>query len=386
MPPPAPGVRLGPAVAPPGAQTSYIPDETDDGAAPPARRKGRVLPLLVAVLALGGFAAIVWYAYSWGTGDVPPGELPVVTAEQDLNDVKERPEEPGGMEVPHQDAQVLNDRGSDTHSTDTQEGQLERLLPPPESPQPPEPVEEPLAETPPVAASPQSPATDPQSPATDEGGTAVGDLPTEPPAAPQVGEAVDPSVAEAPAEAPPVPAADQPASAAPGSDDTVEVAEQPVVPPQPETSDSTAPAAPVDPAAPGTASTDLTPPAPPVPEPSTAEEAAPDPTVASPEPAAAPATEPATAASGPASVQSGDWVLQMAALRDRGAVDAEWARLQAKHPDLLSNLSLAVQTVNVEGQGAFHRLQAGPLPNRATATDLCGLLQGSGTDCLAKQH
>ena len=76
----------------------------------------------------------------------------------------------------------------------------------------------------------------------------------------------------------------------------------------------------------------------------------------------------------------------MAALRDRGAVDAEWSRLQAKHPDLLGNLSLAVQTVAVEGQGDFHRLQAGPLPNRATATDLCGLLQGSGTDCLVKQH
>ena len=85
-------------------------------------------------------------------------------------------------------------------------------------------------------------------------------------------------------------------------------------------------------------------------------------------------------------MRPGDWVLQMAALRDRAAVEAEWGRLQNKHADLLGGLSLAVQTVEVTGKGTFYRLQAGPLPNRATAEDLCGLLQAQGTDCLPKQH
>lgn len=365
-------MRLGPAVAPPSTETSYLPDD-EEAAAPPPRRKGRVLPLLVAVFALGGFAAIVWYAYSWGTGEVPSGELPVVTAEQDLNDAKERPEEPGGMEVPHQDAQVLNDRDGEDASAASDTGQFERLLPPPESPQPPEPLAD---------AGDQQPGT-------------ASDLPSEPPAPPQIGQASDtapdsspdtPSEAQVPSVSIPdapdpaspagapvdMPTADTPVAESPMPDgdqptpgETVEVSEQPVVPPQADTSPPATTSAPES----ATATTGQT--------------LAPAPSVAAP---SAPATADQTAATGSSAVRSGDWVLQMAALRDRGAVDAEWTRLQAKHPDLLGNLSLAVQTVAVEGQGDFHRLQAGPLPNRATATDLCGLLQGSGTDCLVKQH
>ncbi|WP_421709768.1 SPOR domain-containing protein [Algihabitans sp.] len=371
-------MRLGPAVAPPSTETSYLPDD-EEAAAPPPRRKGRVLPLLVAVFALGGFAAIVWYAYSWGTGEVPSGELPVVTAEQDLNDAKERPEEPGGMEVPHQDAQVLNDRDGEDASAASDTGQFERLLPPPESPQPPEPIADPVEEAPAAAAD-----------AADQQPGTAGDLPSEPPAPPQIGQAPDtapdsspdtPSEAQVPSVSIPdapdpaspagapvdTPTADTPVAESPMPDgdqpppgETVEVSEQPVVPPQADTSSPAATSAPES----ATATTGQTP----APAPS------------------APATADQTAATGSSAVRSGDWVLQMAALRDRGAVDAEWSRLQAKHPDLLGNLSLAVQTVAVEGQGDFHRLQAGPLPNRATATDLCGLLQGSGTDCLVKQH
>lgn len=321
------------------------------------QRRSRMLPLLVAVLALAGFGAIVWYAYTWGTGEVPPEQLPVVTAERDLSDVKEKPEEPGGMEVPHQDTDLLNQRSG----ADEAEGEetVERLLPRPEAPQPPEPAETQTAETQPPS----------------EEATAAGDLPSEPPAPPAISPPLEPVGEPEVAGEPPVPQADAraptpetvapeiPAAETPGetmaedqvqapppsegeralddapADSAVEVVESPVVPPEPE----------------------------PEPEPEM--------------PAAGPAPAMPTAAT----VQSGDWVLQLAALRERAAVEGEWQRLQAKHPDLLGGLALATQTVET-GSGTFIRLQAGPLPNRATASDLCGLLQAQGTECLAKRH
>ena len=376
-PPPAPGVRHGPAVAPQAAETGYLPGDGSQPTVQTPQRKSRVLPLTIAVLALGGFAAIVWYAYSWGTGEAPPGELPVITAERDLGEVKERPEEPGGLEVPHQDAQVMNDRGGSGAEGGTGAEQVERLLPPPESPQPPEPiVEEPVAEEPvvgapavdaPVSEEPAAgAASDPTADrATQEApGATVDDLPTIPPAPPQLGEAAPPAVAAE--DAPP--ATEAPTDLT-GEEGAVEVPERPAVPPLSEADEATPPA-------PAT-------PAPAAPTPAAEEPAA----QAAPETATAPPSVGApSAAPSAAGVQTGDWVLQMAALRDQAAVDAEWARLQAKHPNLLGSLSLATQTVTVEGQGVFHRLQAGPLPNRATASDLCGLLQAAGTDCLAKQH
>ncbi len=358
---------------------------------PPERpqRRSRMLPLLVAVLALAGFGAIVWYAYTWGTGEVPPEQLPVVTAERDLTNVKEKPEEPGGMEVPHQDADLLNQRsGADQADGDET---VERLLPRPETPQPPEPAETQTTET--ATAETATAETATAETATAETATAetgpasasetdadtgpAEDLPSEPPAPPAISPPLEPlgeqesagdpaapqasvpepspetgapeipvseppgeTVAEDQVQTPP-PAEDETALDAPAADAAVEVAESPVVPPKP------------------------------------APEAEPE------MPAAEPA--PATPTAAAATVQSGDWVLQLAALREQAAVEGEWQRLQAKHPDLLGGLALATQTVET-GSGTFIRLQAGPLPNRATARDLCGLLQAQGTDCLAKRH
>ena len=41
------------------------------------RRRGRLLPLSVALLALIGFASIVWYAYTWGVGTVATLRIPL---------------------------------------------------------------------------------------------------------------------------------------------------------------------------------------------------------------------------------------------------------------------------------------------------------------------
>src|SRR5690606_36884550 len=80
------------------------------------------------------FGAIVWYTYSWGTGQVTSDEFPVVRAEPMPEKV--RPEQPGGLDVPHQGIAVLNNDGDQTPQVG------ERLLPRPEIPAPPEPLTE----------------------------------------------------------------------------------------------------------------------------------------------------------------------------------------------------------------------------------------------------
>ena len=166
----------------------YLPPDYDDYADYGAPRReepktrSRTLPVIIALLALGGFAGLLWYAYSWGVGGVESEDLPVVAAES--SPAKVAPEEPGGMEIPNQDKQVLNDQGGEGASD------VERLLPPPEEPQPPQITDQPAPEAP----TEQSP--------TQQGGQGEAEAGS-PPAAPQAPEpAPEPEAAPEPAPEP----------------------------------------------------------------------------------------------------------------------------------------------------------------------------------------
>ncbi len=136
----------------------------------------RTRPWLIGVVALaviGTFCAIVWYAYTQGLSQgTRGGSLPVLRA--DPSPVRERPSEPGGMKVPHQDKLVYDQVGRGPALAPT----VERMLPPPETP-----IARPVAPPPSVAVTPVTPVS---------------------PAPPPV--AVAPSVV-APAPAPPAPVA-----------------------------------------------------------------------------------------------------------------------------------------------------------------------------------
>jgi cell division septation protein DedD len=82
------------------------------------------------ILALAGFAGVLWYAYEWGLGGGETVELPTVQAEAGAE--KEKPADPGGLQVPYQDQLVLNQG-----ETEATAQRVERLLPPPEAPLPP---------------------------------------------------------------------------------------------------------------------------------------------------------------------------------------------------------------------------------------------------------
>lgn len=108
------------------APATEVYDRTDRQATRP--RRARWLAVAVAVGALGAFAGVAWYATSKGQKD-PGATVPVITAERDP--VKERPAEPGGMDVPNRNIEVFN-----RITPDAQPQKVERLLPPAETPLP----------------------------------------------------------------------------------------------------------------------------------------------------------------------------------------------------------------------------------------------------------
>lgn len=92
----------------------------------PQSMLGKILPPLVLICAFGGFVALAIYAYKAGSQSVNEGELMVVEA--DKTPLKEKPEDPGGMQFPNQDKTIF-----ETFSNN-QPAKVERVLPTPEEP------------------------------------------------------------------------------------------------------------------------------------------------------------------------------------------------------------------------------------------------------------
>jgi hypothetical protein len=91
---------------------------------PVMRRRLMLLALMVGVI--GGFAA---YWFFGSSGEEVPAEIPVIKAE---GPVKQRPEKPGGIDIPHQNETVFQQIDTSTPKTTSA---VEHLLPPPPVPQ-----------------------------------------------------------------------------------------------------------------------------------------------------------------------------------------------------------------------------------------------------------
>ena len=93
----------------------------------PPETPERVLPKGgLTIVALLAFASIIWYAYPEGEEKYAGMDVPVVVAQKDA--YKFTPDDPGGMEVRHQDSTVFDPLEKKTTKT------VEKLMPTPEEP------------------------------------------------------------------------------------------------------------------------------------------------------------------------------------------------------------------------------------------------------------
>ncbi|AWK85121.1 SPOR domain-containing protein [Azospirillum thermophilum] len=296
-----------------------------------------------AVVGIVAFAGTILVAYRGGDRLSADGTPPLLTA--DPSPAKSRPEQPGGLEVPHQDKLVyqrLNER--------TTQPNIERLLPPPETPLPRPVVTPSMPSPPPLPSAPSIGQLPPGSTAT---------VPREQVEAPPAGDAA----ASAAAAASPAPAAAAPA--APG------------VKPAP----AAKPAAPVQSAAlpspppggkPAAASQPAAPPAAKAPAPAP-QAAAPQPTKS--EQAKSEQTKPAAAGG------SGGWRVQLASVKSETEAAAEWKRLAGKYGGALGGLSFQVARVDLGEKGIFYRVQGGGL-DETRAKSVCAQLRSQNVGCV----
>lgn len=350
-----------------------MPEFEPEAHAAPRSPWRRLVAAGIAIIAVGGFGGVVWYAYKAGLREGESGAVPIITAE--IGATKIKPDDPGGMIVPHQDITAFErlDRSAAAPATPTVQAlrpaaeepiprsdsppedaapaplapseamaMPEELLPPPE---PPPPVV--IVEEPPAPVAPPPPERAPGPPMTQQ---EIAARPKAAPLAPIATSPLPPAAvvpAAPPALPPPVqsPPAQQVAQAAPAIPAPVVVVPSPVAAPPP------AKAAPAQ----------LTPP--PV------KTATPPPAKATPAPAAA-------APSGAGGIR-----VQLGALPTAESAQTEWRRLTRKFPTELNGLSLTVEPVQVAGKGTYYRIQGGPLTD-ARARDICTTLTAQKTPCI----
>ena len=316
-----PDLLAGVDMGPPPLGDGYPRAEDDE-----ARRKRNRRVVLI-----GAAAAVVVILGFW-IGTRNHGDVPVITA--DATPEKVKPADQGGLQVPNQNVQVLENMNGQPKVQGS-----ETVLPPPEQPM-----------------APPAPAVQ-----TDQNAAAAN-----------------------PAAAP-----------ANGSDQSVQV---PAVPtPGTETSNaasatgSSAPAAPAVPAVPAVpdsnssamTSTAAVPAAPATTAPATTTASAATTTKTAPAaPATTTTTEPAAKSTAPAATPGGKVRVQLAAVKSEAAAKSTWAKLQKAHPSQLGNLSLIIEKVDKGTEGIFYRVQAGPLADKAAAKSICSALAQQNQACL----
>jgi hypothetical protein len=287
-----------------------------------APRRRNLLNIGVIAGAVIVFGGIIFYAYNQGMRAGTESVAPILRA--DTAPTKIRPEQPGGMEVPHQD-KLVYDRLNP--ASNAPPGEVERLLPPPETP-----MERPRAD----AVEPAE-----ELPMAEEGEGAVSAL-REPP--PEEGTRQAPMApAPVPTYAPPVAApAPQP------QQQPQQLLPQQQTPPKQVTQALVAP-----------------PPA----------SVAPKPVPAT----AAPAVAPPVAATAKPATGGPAVRVQVAAVDSEAKAAAEWQRLQRKFAGELGGMSM--RTVRVQlPKGIFFRIQGGPV-DEARAKQICATMAAQGAGC-----
>jgi hypothetical protein len=314
------------------------PEDRPRSSAPRARGRTRprsllvrLLPVLIVVVALGGFVGLVAYYYMAAGHN---GVAPLIKADQQPFKVK--PENPGGMTVPDQDKEIY-DRIGRADQSSVPPPNTERLLPPPETP---------LPNPAPAAAPAPSPSAVAQAPAPPPPGTMSAPAANPPPAKPNAANP-NPSAAN--------PNVGSPVLGAPPPQRVSTLSTVPPVPPG------------TSPPPPQSASTASKPAAPATPAKSTAR--------ASQTASASPAAAAPHATSGPLLRAA------IASLRTEAEARKEWERQRRLYPAALASVTPSYASIDLGSKGVYWRIYVGPAEPSAEARARCATLKQKNVDC-----
>lgn len=323
---------------------------------PPEPR--RILPKgMLTVVTVLAFGAIIWYAYPQGQEKFASLNVPTITA--DKTPYKFKPEDPGGMEVPHQDSTVFDpmDRKSANASA------VEKLGAPPEEPVDKESV---LSTSPAIPKKMEKLNLDMQIKEVTAGTEKL--VKTD-------ASRVEPAAGE-----------DETASEVNDGEEAMtaksedeKVTDEKTMPPGVEAVKQEP--LKVEEVKPEPVKTE---------EPVKAEEGKPVPVKTEPakkpdpvkeKPKAAEAKPAATTAAKPAPKKDGIYI-QLGSYRDLNAAKADWAKLQKKFPQSIGKMTMHTERADLGAKGVFHRLQA-KAASEERAKHICTVLKSSGNpDCM----
>ena len=84
--------------------------------------------------------------------------------------------------------------------------------------------------------------------------------------------------------------------------------------------------------------------------------------------------------------QSGNFLVQISALRSEAAAERAWREAVRKSPDLLEGGQKRIQRADLGSKGVFYRLRIGAFAQRAAATEFCDALKSAKHQCIVVQN
>ncbi|TAH37602.1 MAG: hypothetical protein EYC62_01585 [Alphaproteobacteria bacterium] len=324
-------------------------------------RRPRRVKRYVVLIVLLAFVGIVFYAFSQGQQNGISGVTPVIKA--DAEPFKVRPDQPGGMEIPHQDKLVYEQiQGNESASA------TEKLVPGPEKP--------------------IDPATKVSASESD-----AGDADLEIIAIDRAGNAQSKpeSLALAPAKEVNVAEVPKPETKKQEAQKQPEMKSEPVTVQEakkPEPKAEPVKQAKKEPVKTETLKTEAvktetakteTVKTEPVKKAETTKTAV---KTESKKTASTVKTEKPAASSTPTSTATGAHKIQLASLPDKTQAEKAAALFKSKYPDVLSNRRLNIRSADIPGKGTYYRVQAEGFADKASASAACTSLKSHGQGCL----
>lgn len=312
----------------------YKPVSSDEGSG------GKAVKLILAASVIAALGGAAWYFV--GSTPMDQDQVPIVRAEP--TPMKEKPQDPGGMDVPNRDKTVYN-----RVSGENTEPKLERLLPRPEKPldMPAQPVDTIEAEAnatgltkslPPLPETPKEVGeVEAQTPSPVEEAKVLPAVPTE-------------EMAEEIQEPTPAPVEDPNGPRA-----LVKRSEQPVAVNKQDKDDLAAKIA----------------------------EALQEPKSDAPKQVAA-VTPPTKPNAAPSSVQESPmagYLMQILSSKSQSGVAATWQKIKTNHGDIVNGLKSNIVKADLGDKGIYYRLRLGPVQTGDEAKNICAKLKKRDVGC-----